>query len=122
MFGIKNGRIIDNDKLLELAELCEINKKDILELLAQTEKNNIMKSKIYKDLLNSTPEENKKFIDKYSNLVIRINEIIKKKGITKNINDSSSEISKWLNNEFDFTLRSIVALEVELDEDLIKII
>lgn len=35
---IKSGNIIDNDKLLKLAELCETNKKIILELLVQTEK------------------------------------------------------------------------------------
>lgn len=81
-----------------------------------------MESDIFKNLLNSTPEENKKFIDKYSNLVIRISEIIEEKGLSKNINNPSSILNKFLDNDCDFTLRSIVALEVELGEDLIKII
>ena len=61
----------------------------------------------------------KQFIKKYSELVTKVNSIINDKNITGN---DLPEVSKWINNEFDFNLRSIVALEIELNEDLIKII
>lgn len=85
-----------------------------------------MESEIFKKLLKEVPQENKVFIEKYSDLVIKINEILKEKGMTqkelsKNMRKSPSEISKWLNGEHNFTLRSISKLEVELGEILIEI-
>ena len=74
---------------------------------------------LFSDKKRNSYIKNKQFIKKYSELVIKVNSIINEKNITGN---DLPEVSKWINNEFDFNLRSIVALEIELNEDLIKII
>lgn len=85
-----------------------------------------MESEIFKKLLNEVPKENKVFIEKYSDLVIKINQILREKGktqkeLSRDLGKSPSEISKWLNGEHNFTLRSIAKLECELGEVLIEI-
>lgn len=85
-----------------------------------------MKSKILQRLLDETPKELKIFVDKYTDLVIRINQILNEKGINQRelaikLDKQPSEISKWLSGDHNFTLRSISKLEAELGESLLEV-
>ena len=85
-----------------------------------------MKSKLFQQILEETPLETKIFVDKYSDLVLRINQILKEKGISQkelaeNMDKKPSEISRWLSGNQNITLRSIAKLEAELGETLVEI-
>lgn len=84
------------------------------------------KSKILQRILDRTKPETKIFVHKYADIVIRVNELIEKKGLTsKGLADqmgkSPSELHKWLNGEHNFTLRSISKLEAELGETILEV-
>ena len=86
----------------------------------------LMKSKLFKQILEETPLETKIFVDKYSNLILRIKQILRDKGISQkelaeNMDKKPSEISRWLRGNQNITLRSIAKLEAELGETLIEI-
>ncbi len=85
-----------------------------------------MKSKLFQQILEETPLETKIFVDKYSDLVLRINQILKEKGISQkelaeSMDKKPSEISRWLSGNQNITLRSIAKLEAELGETLVEI-
>lgn len=85
-----------------------------------------MRSKIAQEILNNTPKEVEIFVRMYGNIIVRINELIKDKGLTQKalaegMKKSPSEISKWLNGEHNFTLRSLAKLEAELGEPIIVV-
>lgn len=85
-----------------------------------------MRSKTAQRILDRTPEETRIFVRKYADIVVRINQLLKAKGFSqKHLAESMakkpSEISKWLNGEHNFTLRSLVKLEAELGESIICI-
>lgn len=85
-----------------------------------------MKSKSLERILASTPKEIEIFTDLYADLVVRINEILREKGISKKalaekLDKQPSEISKWLSGEHNFTLRSLAKLSAELEENLIAV-
>ncbi|MEI7463432.1 MAG: helix-turn-helix transcriptional regulator [Candidatus Taylorbacteria bacterium] len=85
-----------------------------------------MRSKIVHRIMDETPAEVKIFIDKYADLVLRINQILREKKYTQKLlaeklEKSPSEIHKWLNGEHNFTLRSIARLEAELGETLLEV-
>ena len=83
-----------------------------------------MRSKVAKRMMAKMPEETKIFVDKYADILVRVNQLLKEKGLTqKDLADKMkkkpSEISKWLNGEHNFTLRSIAKLEAELGETIL---
>lgn len=85
-----------------------------------------MRSKIADRIMASTPDETKRFVRKYGDMVVTVHQILREKGITQKMlaermGKTPSEISKWLSGEHNFTLRSITKLEAELGEDLIYI-
>lgn len=85
-----------------------------------------MKSKTVERLLNSIPEDVKIFTDLYADLLVRIHQLLQEKGISKKelaekLGKNPSEISKWLNNEHNFTLQSIAKLSAELGEPLLEV-
>lgn len=85
-----------------------------------------MRSKLFKQILEETSLETKIFVDKYSDLILRINQILRDKGISQkelaeNMDKKPSEISRWLSGSQNITLRSIAKLEAELGETLIEI-
>ena len=85
-----------------------------------------MRSKLFQQILDETPLETKIFVDKYSDLILRINQILRNKGISQkelaeNMDKKPSEISRWLSGNQNITLRSIAKLEAELGETLIEI-
>jgi len=85
-----------------------------------------MRSKTVDRLLNSTPKDVEIFVDLYADLLVRINELLLEKGMTKKklaekLDKKPSEISKWLSGEHNFTLRSLAKLSAELGEALLEV-
>lgn len=85
-----------------------------------------MRSKVLKRILDNTPKEVERFVDKYADLVALINYFLDKKGYTQKqlaekLHKHPSEIHKWLSGEHNFTLLSISKLEVELGETLLEV-
>ena len=85
-----------------------------------------MRSPIFQKILDETPVSVDIFVQKYTDLVMRIHEILEEKGISQNtlaanMGKKPSEISKWLNGEHNFTLRSIAKLEAELGVELLTV-
>lgn len=85
-----------------------------------------MRSKIAKRILEETPAEVKIFVKKYGDIVVRIHQLLKERGITQKelasrMDKTPSEISKWLGGDHNLTLRSIAKLEAELGTDLIYV-
>jgi transcriptional regulator with XRE-family HTH domain len=85
-----------------------------------------MRSKVFQRILDNTPNDVEIFVDWYADLVVRINQLLHKNNINKKelaakMDKSPSEISKWLNGEHNFTLRSLAKLSAELGEPLLKV-
>jgi transcriptional regulator with XRE-family HTH domain len=85
-----------------------------------------MKSKIYQEVLDETPEDIKIFVRLYSELVIKINHLLREKNYTQaklaeRLGKSPSEIHKWLSGEHNFTLRSLAKLSAELGAPLLEV-
>jgi len=85
-----------------------------------------MRSKIAKRILDKTPKSTKIYVRLYGDIVVRIHELIEEKGLNQKqlaegMNKKPSEISKWLNGEHNFTLRSLAKLEAELGEPIIQV-
>lgn len=85
-----------------------------------------MRSKVAQSLLDRTPKDLQIFTSLCTDLVVRINEILKQQGISKKelaekLDKHPSEISKWLNGEHNFTLGSIAKLSAELGVPLLEV-
>ena len=85
-----------------------------------------MKSKIAECMMAKMPEDVRIFVDKYAGIVVRINQLLKEKGfsqkdLAEKLDKRPSEISKWLNGDHNFTLRSIAKLEAELGETILYV-
>lgn len=85
-----------------------------------------MRSKTVDRLLKSTPKDVEIFVDWYADLVVRINQLLRendisKKELAEKLDKKPSEISKWLNGEHNFTLRSLAKLSAELGEPLMEV-
>ena len=67
-----------------------------------------------------------RFVDRSFDIVDRIHEIIKSKGLSqrdvaKLLGKKESEISKWFSGMHNFTLKSLMKLEVVLGKDIIHV-
>lgn len=85
-----------------------------------------MRSKVFQRILDNTPKDVDIFVDWYAELVVRINQLLRENNISKTelaekMDKKPSEISKWLNGEHNFTLRSLAKLSAELGEPLIEV-
>jgi len=85
-----------------------------------------MPSKYFDQLISQRRPETKIFVSKYLDIVERINEILKAKGMTQRdlaslMEKRESEVSRWLKGEHNLTLKSIAKLEAALGEDIITI-
>jgi transcriptional regulator with XRE-family HTH domain len=85
-----------------------------------------MRSKVAKRILEETPEEVRIFVRQYTDIVLRINQILKAKGYTQKdlaekMNKKPSEINKWLKGNHNLTLKTLAKLEAELGEPIINI-
>lgn len=85
-----------------------------------------MRTKTVDRLLKSMPEETAIFVDLYADLVVRINQLLRERGMSKKelaekLDKKPSEISKWLNGSHNFTLRSLAKLSAELNAPLLQV-
>jgi transcriptional regulator with XRE-family HTH domain len=83
-----------------------------------------MRSKIAKKILEETPREVRIFVRQYTDIVIRINQLLAEKGYTQKdladkMNKKPSEINKWLKGPHNLTLKTLAKLEAELGEPII---
>jgi len=83
-----------------------------------------MKSKVAERIQAETPEEVRIFVRQYTDIVLRINQILKAKGYTQKdlaekMNKRPSEINKWLKGTHNLTLKTLAKLEAELGEPII---
>jgi transcriptional regulator with XRE-family HTH domain len=83
-----------------------------------------MRSNVAKRIQTETPEEVRIFVRQYTEIVLRINQILKAKGYTQKdlaekMQKKPSEINKWLRGNHNLTLRTLAKLEAELGEPLI---
>ena len=86
-----------------------------------------MRSKLLQEVLDETPKDSEIFVRWYAAIVLRVNEIMKEKGLTQKalaekLDKRPSEIHKWLKGEQNLTLRSIAKLEAELGEPILNIV
>jgi transcriptional regulator with XRE-family HTH domain len=85
------------------------------------------KNTFLEQIRKETPEEVRVFVRHHADIVIRINELLYKKGwsqkkLAEQMGKKPSEINKWLKGEHNFTLRSIAKLEVELGESIFHVV
>jgi transcriptional regulator with XRE-family HTH domain len=85
-----------------------------------------MKSLVAERMMANMPEDVKIFVDKYADIVVRVNQLLKEKNYSQKeladkLEKNPSEISKWLGGNHNFTLRSIAKLEAELGETIIYV-
>lgn len=85
-----------------------------------------MRSKVAKRIQEETPEEVRIFVRQYTDIVIRINQILLAKGYTQKdlaerMKKKPSEINKWLKGNHNLTLKTLAKLEAELGEPIICI-
>jgi transcriptional regulator with XRE-family HTH domain len=83
-----------------------------------------MRSKVIDKIQAETPAEVRIFVRQYTDIVLRINEILKAKGYTQKdlaekMNKKPSEINKWLKGNHNLTLKTLARLEAELGEPII---
>ncbi|MBN2683122.1 MAG: helix-turn-helix transcriptional regulator [Bacteroidales bacterium] len=76
--------------------------------------------------MKNTTKDLEIFVDLYADLVVRINQLLREKNITKlklaeKLDKKPSEISKWLSGEHNFTLRSLAKISAELGEPLLEV-
>ncbi len=84
----------------------------------------IMRSAVAKKIKDETPEEVRIFVRQYTDIVLRINQILQARGYTQKdlaekMNKKPSEINKWLKGTHNLTLKTIAKLEAELGEPII---
>ena len=85
-----------------------------------------MRSKILKEILDETPKEVDIFVKLYGDIVVRVHQIMKERGLNQKdlaerLGKTPSEISKWLNGNHNFTLASIAKLTAELNEPILYV-
>lgn len=85
-----------------------------------------MRSKVAERIQEETPEEVKIFVRQYTDIVLRINQILHAKGFTQKdlaekMRKKPSEINKWLKGNHNLTLKTLAKLEAELGEPIITI-
>jgi len=83
-----------------------------------------MRSKIAQRILEETPKDIQLYVEKYADIVMLISQVLKSRKMTQKelaekLEKRPSEISKWLNGEHNFTLKSLCKLEAELGVPLI---
>jgi ribosome-binding protein aMBF1 (putative translation factor) len=86
-----------------------------------------MKLKKFHTIIEHTPEEVKEEVNLSIDILERIHELLdekfdgKQKLLADKLNKSESEISKWLSGVQNFTIKTLVKLEVAFGEPIIAV-
>jgi len=83
-------------------------------------------SQFFEKVLKSVPGETKAFIDKSMGIADHVHEILERRGVSqrefaKLLGKGESEVSKWLSGSHNLTIKSIVKMEIVLNEKLLVI-
>jgi transcriptional regulator with XRE-family HTH domain len=83
-----------------------------------------MRSKVASRIQEETPEEVRIFVRQYTDIVVRINQLMEARGYTQKqlaekMSKKPSEINKWLKGNHNLTLKTLAKLEAELGEPII---
>lgn len=83
-----------------------------------------MRSKVARRIQEETPEEVRIFVRQYTDIVVRINQLMQARGYTQKqlaekMNKKPSEINKWLKGNHNLTLKTLAKLEAELGEPIV---
>lgn len=81
---------------------------------------------LFRQTLDEIPAETHIFIQKYTDILDRVQTILDRKGMKRRdlaqaLGKSESEISKWLAGEHNFTLKSLAKLEAVLGEEILVV-
>lgn len=85
-----------------------------------------MRSAVAKRILSNTSEDTKIFVKLYTDIIVRINQILIEQGcnqktLAEKLDKRPSEINKWLSGSHNLTLRSIAKIHAILGEDIVQI-
>src|SRR5690606_17341099 len=85
-----------------------------------------MRSKVAQEILAETPEETRIFVRQYADIVVRINELLLRKGYTQKdlaekLQKKPSEINKWLKGTHNITLKTLAKMEAVLWAPIISV-
>ena len=85
-----------------------------------------MGSKLFKEALEQVPKHTSVFVEKNYDIVDRIHFLLEKKEMSQKelaekLGKRESEVSKWLSNGHNLTLKSIAKLEAVLEEEIITV-
>lgn len=88
------------------------------------DRRSIKRSKVARRIQEETPEEVRIFVRQYTDIVVRINQLMQARGYTQKqlaekMNKKPSEINKWLKGNHNLTLKTLAKLEAELGEPII---
>lgn len=83
-----------------------------------------MRSNVAKRIQEETPEEVRIFVRRYTDIVLRIHQLLEAKGYTQKdlaekMQKKPSEINKWLKGNHNLTLKTLAKLEAQLGEPII---
>jgi transcriptional regulator with XRE-family HTH domain len=83
-----------------------------------------MRSRVARKIQDETPEEVRIFVRHYTDIVVRIRQLLDKKGYTQKeladrLGKKPSEINKWLNGNHNLTIKTLAKLEAEFGEPII---
>jgi transcriptional regulator with XRE-family HTH domain len=86
-----------------------------------------MRNNIAKKILSETPEEERIFVRLYTDIVVRVHELMQLNGFTQKeladrMKKKPSEINKWLKGNHNLTLKTIAKLEAELGDSILYIL
>ena len=81
---------------------------------------------LFRQSMDEIPAETHIFIQKYTDILDRVQAILDRKGMKRRdlaqaLGKSESEISKWLAGEHNFTLKSLAKLEAVLGEEILVV-
>lgn len=86
-----------------------------------------MKLKNYKKRIDSIPDETRSLVKFNMNVLDRINELLelkfegKQKLLAEKMGKTEPEISKWLNGYQNFTVKTLIKLEIAFGEPIIAV-
>lgn len=85
-----------------------------------------MRNKLLQEAIEQVPEYTHTFVRMYGDIIDRIYDLMEQKGylqkdLARILGKSESEISKWLNDNHNLTLRTIAKLQVALGEEIITV-
>ncbi len=85
-----------------------------------------MRNKFLQKVLKEIPEETKIFVALYTDIVLRVNQLLDIKGfsqkdLAKKLDKRPSEINRWLKGEHNLTLKTIAKLQNVLEADIINV-